>query len=76
MPNGFSRVAEPANGAPMVVVGTAVDPAVIGLLALSEDQGRQTMSPIANRPAAMPIATRADLKTVWLRFSSRMAAEA
>ena len=64
MPNGFSRLADPLAGAPMVVVGTAVDPAVIDLLALSEDQGRQIMSPIANRPAAMPIATRADLKTV------------
>jgi hypothetical protein len=43
---------------------------------LNDDQGRQTMRPMANRPAAMPIATRADLKTVWLRFSSRIAAEA
>ena len=76
MPKGLNRLAGPATGVSMVVVGTAVDPAVIGLLALSEDQGRQTMRPIAKRPAAMPIATRADLKTVWLRFSSRIAAEA
>ena len=61
----------------MVVVGKGVDPvAEAGLLALNDDQGRQAMSPIANRPAAIPIATRADLKTVWLRFSSRIAADA
>ena len=64
MPNGLSRLSDPETGPPIVVVGTAVDPTVIGLLALSEDQGRQTMRPMANKPAAMPIATRADLKTV------------
>ena len=74
---GFNRLAGPDAGAPIIVVGTGVDPAAeAGLLALNEDQGRQTMSPIAKSPAAMPIATRADLKTVWLRFSSRIAAEA
>lgn len=77
MPNGFSRLADPETGALMVVVGTAIDPAAeVGLLALNDDQGRQTMRPIAKRPAAMPTATRADLKTVWLRFSSRIAADA
>ena len=40
------------------------DPAGAGFVELRDDQGRQTMRPIANRPAAMPIATRADLKTV------------
>ena len=77
MPNGFSRLADPLAGAPIVVVETGAEPAAeAGLLALSEDQGRHTMRPIANRPAAMPMATRADLNTVWLRFSSRIAAEA
>ena len=65
MPKGFSRVAEPETGAPMVVVAAGVDPPEeTGLLALNDDHGRQTMRPMANSPAAMPIATRADLKTV------------
>jgi hypothetical protein len=46
------------------------------LLELNDDQGRQNIRPIANSPAAIPMATRADLKTVWLRFSSRIAADA
>ena len=77
MPNGFSRLADPLAGAPIVVAETGGEAGVeVGLFALKDDQGRQTMRPIANRPAAMPIATRADLKTVWLRFSSLIAAEA
>ena len=77
IPKGLSRLPEPNAGTPMVVVGVGVDPAAApGLLALNEDQGRQNMRPMANRPAAMPMATRADLKTVWLRFSSRIAADA
>ena len=56
--------------------GTGGDPAGAGFVEPRDDQGRQTMRPLANSPAAMPIATRADLKTVWLRFSSRIAADA
>ena len=65
MPNGFNRLAEPDAAAPMVVVGTGVDPPEeIGLLAFNEDHGRQTMRPMAKSPAAIPMATRADLNTV------------
>ena len=65
MPNGFSRVDELETCEPMLVVEGGVDPpAGVGLLALNDDHGRQTMRPMANSPAAMPIATRADLKTV------------
>jgi hypothetical protein len=77
MPNGLSRLAEPEGTAPADTFGIEVDPAAgVGLVELRDDQGRQNMRPMANRPAAIPMATRADLKTVWLRFSSRIAADA
>ena len=64
MPNGFSRLADPETGPPIVVVGTAVDPTVIGLLALSEDQGRQTMRPMANKPTSAAGSTAVPTTTI------------
>ena len=77
IPNGLSRPPEPEATDPADVLGTDGDPAAgVCLVEFSEDQGRQAMRAIAKSPAAMPIAIRADLKMVWLRFSSWIAADA
>ena len=60
----MSKPPELGRAAPEATVGVADDPVKIGLVELREDQGRQAMRPIANRPAVMPMATRAYLNTV------------
>ncbi|MFO0730372.1 MAG: hypothetical protein U0361_05140 [Nitrospiraceae bacterium] len=67
------------EGPPFVAVEALADVLAapgVPFCAVKEDQGRHSISARANSPAAMPIATRADLKIVWLRFSSRIAAAA
>jgi hypothetical protein len=70
-PKGLTRLpgADAEGGRDWVAIPLTPTAAVPFVL-LNVDQGRQAIRSSANRPAAMPIAIRADLKMVWLRFSS------
>ena len=76
-PKGFTKLPGADAAEDGGRVASSLSPAVeVPFVLFRDDQGRQAIRAMANSPAAMPIAIPADLKMVWLRFSSWIGAEA